>query len=85
MKSRNETDAGTSGETVAPGIEPVEVAVLLSLIFDGMSPIRPDLEMILKSRGIDKDRFAQDVRHLVTVMVTTPEACGETERSPAGS
>jgi hypothetical protein len=85
MKSRNETDTGDSGKTIPPGIEPVEVAVLLSLIFDGMSQIRPDLKMILESRGIDGDRFSHDVRHLMTVMITTPDACGKTENSKSRS
>lgn len=85
MITKNETDKGDSGKTAPPCIEPVEVAVLLSLIFDGMSTMRPDLAMILESRGIDRDRFSHDVRQLITVMVTTPEACGENGRSPSGS
>jgi len=85
MITKNKTDNGDSGKTVPLCIEPVEVAVLLSLIFDGMSPMRPDLAMILERRGIDRARFSHDVRQLITVMITTPEAGGEKERSPSGS
>lgn len=76
----NEPDNSGSDKSVPQSIEPVEVAVLLSLIFYGISPMRPDLQMILESRGIDREKFSHDVRHLVTVMVTTPEARWENGR-----
>jgi len=73
MTTENQAEVSTAHETTRHGIEPVEVAVLLSVIFDGVSQIRPDLQMILTSRGIDGDKFSQDVRQMVSTMITVPE------------
>jgi len=74
MTTTEEQATVTCGDDVQSEIESVEVAVLLSVIFDGLSQMRPDLQMILDGRGIDRQKFSRDVRELVAVMITHPEA-----------
>ena len=74
MTTKDQTEKCTGNEQTRQEIEPVEVAVLLSVIFDGVSQMRPDLQMILASQGIDGNKFSHDVRQMVTTMITVPEA-----------
>ena len=62
MTMTHQNEDGTDYEKSRQEIEPVEVAVLLSVIFDGVSQIPPNLQMILKSQGIDEKKFSHDVR-----------------------
>jgi hypothetical protein len=59
----------SAAEPVQSHIEPVEVAVLLSVVFDGISRIRPDLQMVLDSRGIDRQAFSRDVAGLIAGLI----------------
>jgi hypothetical protein len=78
----NTEDKTYTNDTQATEIEPVEIAVLLSLIFDGMSQIRPDLKMILEQKGVCQEQFSHDVSTLVTTMITTtPQASWKSEGS----
>jgi len=67
---RNAIQAGIEDGSIRSDVEPEEIAVLLTMISDGINNMRPDLLMILASRGIDKEKFSRDVKRLITAMIT---------------
>lgn len=70
MRFRNAIQAGIEDGSIRSDVEPEEIAVLLTMISDGINNMRPDLLMILASRGIDKEKFSRDVKRLITAMIT---------------
>lgn len=78
---RNAIQAGIKEGSIRSDVEPEEIAVLLTMISDGINNMRPDLLMILASRGIDKEKFSRDVKRLITAMITNTGK----NREPDGS
>lgn len=68
---RDAIQAGIEEGSIRSDVEPEEIAVLLTMISDGINNMRPDLLMILASRGIDKEKFSKDIKRLITAMITT--------------
>jgi AcrR family transcriptional regulator len=79
---RNAIAAGIGDGSIRSDVEPEEIAVLLTMISDGINNMRPDLLMILASRGIDKEKFSRDVKRLVTAMITSTVKPGESMSPP---
>ncbi len=65
----NSVQAGIDDGTIRPDVDPAEAAVLLSSISKSMSDIPPDHRKILEKRGIDRDKFVQDVENLIRHMI----------------
>jgi len=72
VRFRDAIQAGIDDGSIRSDVEPEELAVLLSIISDGITNLRPDLQMILAGRGVDREKFSRDVRRLVTVMIANP-------------
>lgn len=75
---RDAIQAGIDDGSIRSDVEPEEIAVLLTMISDGINNMRPDLLMILASKGIDKEKFSRDVKRLITAMITNS---GKKERT----
>jgi TetR/AcrR family transcriptional regulator len=54
---------------IKPDVDPVEAAILLSVIFNGMVNMGDWSEEILESRGIDEQKFARDIGNLFLHML----------------
>ncbi|NYB51806.1 MAG: TetR/AcrR family transcriptional regulator [Methanobacteriaceae archaeon] len=65
----NSIQTGIDDGTIRSDVDPIEAAVLLSSISKRMSDIPPDHEKILESRGIDHDKFVNDVEDLIRHMI----------------
>jgi len=65
----NSVQVGIDDGTIRPDVDPAEAAVLLSSISKSMSDIPPDHKKILEKRGIDRDKFVQDVENLIRHMI----------------
>jgi AcrR family transcriptional regulator len=68
---RSAIQTGMDEGSIRSDVEPEEIAVLLTMISDGITNMRPDLQMILAGRGIDGERFSRDVRHLIAGMIAS--------------
>jgi len=55
---------GIEGGEIRPDVDPVEAAVLLSVIFNGRVNMGDWSKEILESRGIDEQNFAKDIGNL---------------------
>ncbi len=76
--------AGMNEGSIRSDVEPEEIAVLLTLISDGIINMRPDLVMILASKGVDKEKFALDVKRLITAMITRSGTSKQTSTGGQG-
>lgn len=65
----NSVQKGLDDGTIRQGVDPVEVAILLSAISKSLSHIPLDHEKALKNRGIDGDTYFEDVGDLVKHMI----------------
>lgn len=69
----NSVKQGISEGMICPDLDPVEVTVFLTMIVKGLTEMRPDLQNVLESRGIDKHRFFADVAGFVHCMLMNNE------------
>jgi len=76
---RNAIEAGIEDGSIRSDVEPEEIAILLTMISDGINNMRPDLLMILASRGIDKEKFSRTVKRLIMAMITNTGKNGSPE------
>jgi hypothetical protein len=61
--------AGISDGTIRPGIDPVEVAVIHTLLLQSIPNMRLDLKKALESSGISRQKFASDIREFMGKMI----------------
>jgi TetR/AcrR family transcriptional regulator len=61
--------AGMEEGTIRPGLDPVEVAVVYTLLLESMPNMRIDLKNALDGRGIDRQKFISDIRELMGKMI----------------
>ncbi len=60
---------GIEGGEIRPDVDPVEAAVLLSVIFNGRVNMGDWSKEILESRGIDEQKFTKDTGNLFLHML----------------
>jgi TetR/AcrR family transcriptional regulator len=60
---------GIDDGTIKPDVDPVEVAVFLSSVSKSLSHIPPDHEKILKSRGINHEKYFMDIGEFIQNMI----------------
>lgn len=64
---------GIADGSIRPDVDPVEAAVLMSLAYNGIWTLSPVHEKILKSRGIDRQKFLMDtVENFIQRMLMKP-------------
>lgn len=62
-------ERGIKEGTVRPGLDPVEVAVVYTLLLQSIPNMRLDLKKALEDRGIDGELFASDIRQFMGKMI----------------
>lgn len=60
---------GIDGGEIRPDVDPVEAAILLSVIFNGRVNMGDWAKEMLESRGIDEQKFTQDIGDLFLHML----------------
>lgn len=68
--------AGIEEGSIRPDVNSVEVAVLLTMIGEGIANMRPDLKKALVMFGISRDQFLRDVGSLERHMLMNTRTAG---------
>ena len=65
----NSIQNGIDDGTIREDVDPLEAAILVSLIYESMSNMSFLYKYLLKKKGIDKQKFGVDVRDLIHYML----------------
>jgi AcrR family transcriptional regulator len=68
---RDSIKMGVDEGKIRSDIDPLELSVILVLIYENMNNLRPDIKIILESQNIDLNEFVEDVKSILSNLMVT--------------